>query len=64
MKWTTEKPTREGWYWYRPFPDIDPSMAHIVDAYSDGLFVHGQSVAGYLKDLEGQWSDAPIPQPE
>lgn len=65
MKWTNEKPKSVGFYWYRPYPDMDPSTARIADDYSDGLFVHGSNVVGYLKDLDGcQWSDSPIPTPE
>ena len=32
MNWTTEKPTRGGWYWYRDhFQDSEILLVHLID---------------------------------
>lgn len=36
MKWTTEKPTKPGWYWYRLTPASEYSVVELV--WSTGLF--------------------------
>jgi hypothetical protein len=35
MTWTTDKPTKQGWYWYREMPT---SPAHPVKVFGPKLF--------------------------
>ena len=32
QQWNTEKPTRSGWYWFRPTPNASPYPVKIFDA--------------------------------
>ncbi len=62
MIWTTEKPTRTGWYWWRR-PSIPEDV--IVEVYKDKrnpamLMLRGR---GRLYVQRGQWA-GPIPEPE
>lgn len=64
MKWSKEKPTQAGWYWWK---DLDrpgkPHMAHVVnDGY--GLTVYGiEEYSRRLYEVRGEWA-GPIPEPE
>ena len=55
MVWTTEKPTKPGWYWRRVGIDV---IVTYVD--SDDLF-RGLQRSGF--DTGGEWA-GPIPEPE
>jgi len=62
MTWTTEKPTRTGWYWYRPTPDAEPYPVKIFDA--NLLYVwpindkvtEKENVTLRLADCSGEWA--------
>ena len=76
MKWTKEKPTKEGWYWFR-HQIVLPEGCEIVKVY-DRFFITGKgkkcvlgSHMGFvLEDLYcdedipyAEWA-GPIPEPE
>jgi hypothetical protein len=59
MIWTTEKPTKPGWYWYRKDP-VDASMLLYCGATWDHIvdFAGLNEPVAFMKDhlLEGQWA--------
>lgn len=68
MKWTHERPTKIGKYWYRHKSKL---MRCIVDIWtpkgSNGALFTNQDGGASLMDSyfdDGLWSDAPIPEPD
>ncbi len=65
MKWTSELPRQEGWYWVR----ATQSRKGVVHVYQDrNLLVdmdwYEMTVENYAKAKQGtEWS-GPIPEPE
>jgi hypothetical protein len=53
MKWTTEKPTKPGWYWERKFDTVH------IKYFDRDLFFGGL----YTAWETGEWA-GPIPEPE
>ena len=71
MKWTKEKPDREGVWWYTSniklhIPSIIKTMAARDEYGNSNLLYHDLTfgVSGKVKSLNGYWSDEPIPKPE
>ena len=71
MKWTTEKPTKKGWYWYKNHEYMMCVQVFWHDGF-EMLIVHvirskstHQSETDWhpLDSLNGYWSDQPIPEP-
>jgi len=63
MKWTTEKPTKPGWYWQRLKGRLNPALFHIsqIREYCCEL------VDAFTMESPGdgwEWSSEPIPEPE
>jgi hypothetical protein len=60
MRWTTEKPTVPGWYWWRK---TATARARIVDVLSDreGLYAEGWKMMAMT--WNGEWA-GPILPPE
>ena len=58
MTWTTEKPTKSGWYWWRRRGD--PFVLSVVEIEGQ-LFANGASVEE-LTDHDGEWS-GPLEEP-
>ena len=56
MIWTTKKPTKPGWYWYRGECDRDTvKVLHYIDDDGDGPYLAtSEDVA--LSDLDGEWA--------
>lgn len=57
MKWTSDKPTQPGWYWWRSqvFPIL--TMFHVIETSDYHFFVDnwgGGSMS--TLDMDGQWS--------
>jgi hypothetical protein len=46
MTWTTNKPTKVGWYWYRKDPH---SHAHPVKIYDAGIVLYLWPLDDYAK---------------
>lgn len=68
MTWTTEKPTRPGWYWWRDLPEYDVRMLYVVKQdhelfayYVDNMDLHlwTSTKAGLI----GEWA-GPLAPPE
>jgi hypothetical protein len=66
MKWTTKKPTKPGWYWWRLYDRTRGAAVEVIRIHPDGImFVNGGRYGEeHLAVWPGQWSDAPIPEPE
>ena len=67
MKWTPDKPTQSGWYFWRSSQDPRPYIMHIV--VIDGQRFLSEDLQRPLDDYvflgrEGNWSDEPVPEPE
>lgn len=60
MEWTKEKPTVEGWYWYRLGEDGEASV--VLIKYGK-VWAHGALGGGPIEGLQGEWSSTPIPTP-
>lgn len=62
MEWTSEKPSRAGWYWRR----------NIEEPVSAGIVMTYYSYSGYLSvqsnrvewEHNYEWSSEPIPEPK
>ena len=64
MKWTKEKPSKEGWYWKRLVLKNWNGKAEIVRIFRAehrALVIEGGR--GSVKDMNFEWS-GPIPEPE
>ena len=63
MKWTSRRPRKVGWYWWRASPrDTEPECVHV---YREGGVLAMETVrtADLLKNFNGEWILAPIPEP-
>ena len=58
MKWTKERPTKTGYYWY--FDVADPQICFIDDGR---VYFTGDEVSDDVEVLGGEWA-GPIPEPE
>jgi hypothetical protein len=59
MNWTTDKPTKPGWYWWRNLKDgMQPSMT-LVDKDKGGLYAGGS----YVSFIGGEWA-GPLEPPK
>lgn len=67
LKWTKERPTRDGWYWVRGLSLLDggPGIARVTLLYPDGAVMNHAQVGmrDYSLD-EIEWFAGPIPFPE
>ncbi|THJ10895.1 MAG: hypothetical protein CAF43_008605 [Nitrospira sp. CG24C] len=62
MTWTTKKPTKTGWYWYRRQSDGNTAkVLHFIDDDGDGPYI-ATSDDLTLKDLDGEWA-GPVEPP-
>lgn len=65
MQWTTDKPTKHGWYWFRNWNrETTPCLVQVADVFGRGLevcFVTGHRVL--LKDVHSEWC-GPLEVPE
>jgi hypothetical protein len=65
MKWTTEKPTESGWFWYRgPLSEDQPMVVHVYDVGK--IFYTGPWPDGHTVRLErsfGEWA-GPLEPPK
>lgn len=58
--WTSNRPSREGWYWWRLLSD-HPGSLYFFDGINT---VWERNGVGSLDSFdEGQWSSEPIPYP-
>ncbi len=63
MNWTTDKPTRPGWYWFQPGVDSPVGRATILDVMQS---LHTRLPEGggihHIRNLSGRWA-GPIEEP-
>lgn len=69
MKWTKEKPTKEGYYWYCGTNEYDESeVREVIYDYTFEFFGSRSFENGDrwepVSDLPGEWSSEPIQLPE
>jgi hypothetical protein len=64
--WTTTRPTRAGWYWYRDEPTAEARALHLKDTWKTGHPWDWNSKGGWqlcpIKNYDGEWS-GPITAP-
>jgi hypothetical protein len=69
MKWTTEKPTQDGWYWYRPAPDDNRPLITWIQMVSFPItqtveaFASCEELANFVDYISGEWA-GPLEPPE
>lgn len=70
MKWTTEKPTKPGWYWWRRYPKkkaykVEVKRGRGVLRGNQWLEVYweGERVARFDEPVRGEWA-GPLDEPE
>ncbi len=64
MRWTKEKPTTPGWYWYQGGMDeVEPSIAYVamINGRLKAMFIDCTTHA--VGCLSGQWSSEPVTPP-
>ncbi|MEP6960039.1 MAG: hypothetical protein ABI980_15030 [Nitrospirota bacterium] len=62
-QWTAEKPTKAGWYWYRPVPDGIPSIERVVSKRRKCWVLEGGREIGPPVPLyRGEWA-GPLEMP-
>lgn len=66
MTWTTQKPTKPGWYWYREL-EVGPKIRfpRIREmTYANGVLMSysGMTHPSIVANTEGEWA-GPIPEP-
>lgn len=77
MKWTREKPSRIGWYWYRSVPEYGPpdtdGVIGRVGLHTDvapheqkreRFWFHSMYRTDVVENMPGEWSDGPLPWPD
>ena len=66
MEWTSDKPTKEGWYWLR---GVEKRVVMIVQIMLVGqgnrerLYVVYEGEMEGLDSFSGEWSSEPITEP-
>lgn len=60
LTWTTEKPTKPGWYWWRNNSCFDPDILK-VDVLGDKFVIHRDE--DILETPHGEWA-GPLEPPE
>jgi hypothetical protein len=63
LQWTAEKPTKAGWYWYRPVPEGIPSIERVVSKRRKYWVLEGAREIGAPVPLyNGEWA-GPLEMP-
>jgi len=57
MNWTKEKPTKQGYYWWRQYPSTKPRIAKVwgYDGECEYVAWMGTDNDSNLIDTEGEW---------
>ena len=64
MIWTTDKPTKPGWYWWRT-QGTEASVVRIIHTDEGGLIIQFETGhCTHLHTVRGEWSSTPVPEPE
>lgn len=62
-RWTTQLPTRVGWYWWRG-EEISPKVMHIPFTEPEVTCATANQQYGLARSIGGKWSPEPIPLPD
>lgn len=54
LRWTNERPTKPGWYWYRDARFSDHPRAYYVR--EDGTIAHPDDAEAHVNELSGEWA--------
>ena len=56
MNWTSERPAKPGWFWYRE-EDSEPAMLNVLDQQNLGLCARfSDGITFKVSDLKGVWA--------
>ena len=62
LNWTTKKPTKTGWYWYRGESNgTTDKVLHFIDDDGEGAYI-ATSEGLTFDDLAGEWA-GPVEPP-
>lgn len=65
MYWTTQKPKRDGWYWYRITPKHEPDIIRVHIFGPNSATAYGIIEYEFeVHDAKGEFSSSPIPRPK
>ena len=58
MNWTTEKPIRPGWYWFRPLADLaaEPEMVQVYEDNGVMYLTWPDDRTEELTNVRGEWA--------
>ena len=65
LPWTVHKPTKPGWYWYRPAPDQDIEVVKIARLHGHNLHIYmlgDPDLCPSYEQVEGEWA-GPLESP-
>ena len=64
LRWTSEKPTEPGWYWYRDIDDASygTEMCHVENVNGELCGAFNDRDMPPVDNLNGQWC-GPLPRP-
>ena len=63
MKWSTHRPSVEGWYWYHDFCCKHSQAVHVTENMKGELMAQSFGFDWLLKELNGRWA-GPIKPPK
>ena len=63
MKWTSEKPTKPGWYWWRNLHYSEENTQRIVELriYDGEIAIGNSTLRGFTRFETGQWAGPLVP---
>lgn len=62
MKWTSEKPTAPGWYFYREPNRNRSGVVHVTLDMNRLVWFTGDATAEYMDDCNGEWQGPISPE--
>ena len=63
MKWTTEKPVKQGWYWWQLYLEAESWEVLYVHPDYDRVGPWGDGSYSMLSQMDGLWA-GPLEPPE
>jgi hypothetical protein len=66
MRWTRERPTQPGWYWWRHSSASTPWIARVNDGLEVGAINEALTVSevDHVDECGGEWCAIPLPPKE
>lgn len=59
MTWTTDMPTKPGWYWWRRSDEEHAALisnAKVIEVFEYGVDNTLYSTYGFVSQLDGEWA--------